>query len=57
VSAAARRFLRCKESNGDAPIHNPELHRPYEKDDQKEQVIVPDSMVKRARVSQVMAEI
>jgi hypothetical protein len=49
--------LRCKESNGDAPIHNPELHRPYEKDDQKEQVIVPDSMVKRARVSKVMAEI
>jgi len=39
------------------PRQHPELHRLYERGDRKEQVIVPDSMVKRARVGKVMAEI
>ena len=52
-----------KEANGDAKIHNPELHRLYKKvdqlsdEDQKALVIVLDSLVKRSRVSKVMAEL
>jgi len=51
-----------KEPNGDAQIHNVELHRLYRKvdqlsdEDQKALVIVLDSLVKRSRVSRVMAE-
>ena len=47
----------------DAKIHNPELHRLYKKvdqlsdEDQKALVIVLDSLVKRSRVSRVMAEV
>jgi transcriptional regulator with XRE-family HTH domain len=49
-------------STGDARIHNPELHRLYQKvdhlsdEDQKALVIVLDSLVKRSKVSRVMAE-
>jgi hypothetical protein len=45
------------------PIHNPELHRLYQKvdqlsdEDQRALVILLDSLVKRSRVSQVMGEI
>jgi transcriptional regulator with XRE-family HTH domain len=52
-----------KEINGDANIHNPELHRLYKKvdqlsdEDQKALVIVLDSLVKRSKVSRVMAEL
>ena len=52
-----------KETNGDAHIHNPELHRLYKKvdqlsdEDQKALMIVLDSLVKRSRVSRVMAEL
>lgn len=52
-----------KEPNGDASIHNPELHRLYKKvdqlsdEDQKALVIVLDSLVKRSQVSRVMAEL
>ena len=52
-----------KETNGEANIHNPELHRLYKKvdqlsdEDQKALVIVLDSLVKRSRVSKVMAEL
>lgn len=52
-----------KESNGEANIHNPELHRLYKKvdqlsdEDQRALVIVLDSLVKRSRVSRVMAEV
>ena len=52
-----------KEANGDAHIHNPELHRLYKKvdqlsdEDQKALVIVLDSLLKRSRVSRVMAEL
>jgi hypothetical protein len=52
-----------KETNGDAQIHNPELHRLYKKvdqlsdEDQKALVIVLDSLVKGSRVSRVMAEL
>jgi hypothetical protein len=52
-----------KEANGDARIHNPELHRLYKKvdqlsdEDQKALVIVLDSLVKRSKVSRVMAEL
>ena len=48
---------------GEARIHNPELHRLYQKvdhlsdEDQKALVIVLDSLVKRAKVSRVMAEL
>ena len=51
-----------KETNGEASIHNPELHRLYKKvdqlsdEDQKELVIVLDSLVKRSQVTKVMAE-
>jgi transcriptional regulator with XRE-family HTH domain len=51
-----------KESDGEAKIHNHELHRLYKKvdqlsdEDQKALVIVLDSLVKRSRVSRVMAE-
>jgi transcriptional regulator with XRE-family HTH domain len=51
-----------KESNGEPTIHNHELHRLYKKvdqlsdEDQKALVIVLDSLVKRSRVSRVMAE-
>ena len=47
----------------DQPGHNPELHRLYKKvdqlsdQDQKALVIVLDSLVKRSRVSRVMAEL
>jgi transcriptional regulator with XRE-family HTH domain len=50
------------ETNAEAAIHNPELHRLYQKvdqlsdDDQKALVILLDSLVKRSRVDQVMAE-
>ncbi len=52
-----------KETNGDAKIHNPELHRLYKKvdqlsdEDQQALVIVLDSLVKRSKVSKVMAEL
>ncbi|MCC7342226.1 MAG: helix-turn-helix transcriptional regulator [Bryobacterales bacterium] len=53
-----------RDSNGtDARIHNPELHRLYQKvdhlsdEDQKALVIVLDSLVKRSKVSRVMAEL
>jgi transcriptional regulator with XRE-family HTH domain len=52
-----------KEINGDAHIHNPELHRLYKKvdqlsdEDQKALMIVLDSLVKRSRVSRSMAEL
>ena len=52
-----------KGANGDARIHNPELHRLYEKvdqlsdEDQKALVIVLASLVKRSKVSRVMAEL
>ncbi|MBV9268882.1 MAG: helix-turn-helix transcriptional regulator [Acidobacteriaceae bacterium] len=51
-----------KESNGEAQIHNPELHRLYKKvdqlsdEDQKALLIVLESLVKRSQVSKVMAE-
>ena len=52
-----------KEINGDAHIHNPELHRLYKKvdqlsdEDQKALMIVLDSLVKRSRASRSMAEL
>lgn len=52
-----------KETNTEAKIHNPELHRLYQKvdqlsdEDQKALLILLDSLVKRSRVSQVMGEI
>lgn len=52
-----------KETNGDAKIHNPELHRLYKKvdqlsdEDQQALVIVLDSLVKRSKVSKVMPEL
>ena len=52
-----------KETDGDAAIHNPELHRLYGKvdqlsdEDQKALVIVLDSLVKRAAVGKVMAAV
>ena len=52
-----------KKTNGDAKIHNPELHRLYKKvdqlsdEDQQALVIVLDSLVKRSKVSKVMAEL
>jgi transcriptional regulator with XRE-family HTH domain len=51
------------ETNDQAAIHNPELHRLYQKvdqlsdEDQRALVILLDSLVKRSRVSQVMGEI
>ena len=51
-----------KEANGDARIHNPELHRLYKNvdhlsdEDQTALVIVLGSLLKRCRVSRVMAE-
>ena len=50
-----------KETDGNAAIHNPELHRLYKKvdqlsdEDQKALVIVLDSLVKRSAVGKVMA--
>ncbi len=50
------------ETNDQTAIHNPELHRLYQKvdqlsdEDQKALVILLDSLVKRSRVDQVMAE-
>jgi transcriptional regulator with XRE-family HTH domain len=50
------------ETNDQTPIHNPELNRLYQKvdqlsdEDQKALVILLDSLVKRSRVDQVMAE-
>jgi transcriptional regulator with XRE-family HTH domain len=50
------------ETNAEAAIHNPELHRLYQKvdqlsdEDQRALVILLDSLVKRSRVDQVMAE-
>jgi transcriptional regulator with XRE-family HTH domain len=52
-----------KETNGDAHIHNPELHRLYKRvdqlpdEDQKALMIVLDGLVKRSKVSRVMAEL
>ena len=52
-----------KETDGDDHIHNPELHRLYKKVDQlsdedpKALLIVLDSLVKRSRISKVMAEL
>jgi transcriptional regulator with XRE-family HTH domain len=52
-----------KESDGNAAIHNPELHRLYKKvdqlsdEDQKALVILLDSLVKRSMVGKVMAEL
>lgn len=51
------------EANAEAAIHNPELHRLYQKvdqlsdEDQRALVILLDSLVKRSRVSQVMGEL
>jgi transcriptional regulator with XRE-family HTH domain len=51
------------ETNAEAAIHNPELHRLYQKvdqlsdEDQRALVILLDSLVKRSRVSQVMGEL
>ena len=51
------------EPDADARIHNPELHRLYQKvdqlsdEDQQALVIVLDSLVKRSKVSRVMAEL
>ncbi len=56
---AGRQDSNC----GDARIHNPELHRLYQKvdhlsdEDQKALVIVLDSVVKRSKVSRVIAEL
>ena len=50
-----------KETDSNAAIHNPELHRLYKKvdqlsdEDQKALVIVLDSLVKRSAVGKVMA--
>ena len=52
-----------KDTDIDAAIHNPELHRLYKKvdqlsdEDQKALVIVLDSLVKRSMVGRVMAEL
>lgn len=52
-----------QDSDGDARIHNPELHGLYQKvdhlsdEDQKALVIVLDSLVKRSKASRVMAEL
>lgn len=52
-----------QDSSGEARIHNPELHRLYQKvdhlsdEDQKALVIVLDSLVKRSKVSRAMAEL
>ncbi len=54
---------RQESNGGEARIHNPELHRLYQKvdhlsdEDQKALVIVLDSLVKRSKVSRVMAEL
>lgn len=51
------------ETDPEAKIHNPELHRLYQKvdqlsdEDQKALVILLDSLVKRSRVGQIMAEV
>jgi transcriptional regulator with XRE-family HTH domain len=51
-----------KETNGEAGIHNPELHRLYKKvdqlsdEDQKALLVVLDSLVKRSRMRRVMTE-
>ena len=51
-----------KDTNGEANIHNPELHRLYKKvdqlsdEDQKALVVVLDSLVKRSRMRRVMTE-
>ena len=51
-----------RETDPEARIHNPELHRLYRKvgqlsdEDRKALVVVPDSLVKRAHVARVMAE-
>jgi transcriptional regulator with XRE-family HTH domain len=52
-----------KETNGEASIHNPELHRLYKKvdqlsdEDQRALYVVLDSLVKRSQVTKVMAEL
>ena len=52
-----------KETDPEARIHNPELHRLYQKvdqlsdEDQKALVVVLDSLVKRAQVGRLMAEV
>ena len=51
-----------KATNGEANIHNPELHRLYKKvdqlsdEDQKALLVVLDSLVKRSRMRRVMTE-
>lgn len=51
-----------KDGNGEANIHNPELHRLYKKvdqlsdEDQKALLVVLDSLVKRSRMRRVMTE-
>jgi len=51
-----------KDTNGEADIHNPELHRLYKKvdqlsdEDQKALLVVLDSLVKRSRMRRVMTE-
>ena len=51
------------ETDPEAKIHNPELHRLYQKvdqlsdEDQKALVILLDDLVKRSRVGQIMAEV
>jgi transcriptional regulator with XRE-family HTH domain len=51
-----------KESNEEKKIHNPELHRLYQKvdqlsdEDQKALLVVLDSLVKRSRIRRVMTE-
>jgi len=51
-----------KATNGEANIHNPELHRLYKKvdqlsdEDQKALLVVLDGLVKRSRMRRVMTE-
>jgi transcriptional regulator with XRE-family HTH domain len=51
-----------KDTNGEAKIHNPELHRLYGKvdqlsdEDQKALLVVLDSLVKRSRMRRVMTD-
>ena len=51
-----------KDTNGETKIHNPELHRLYQKvdqlsdEDQKALLVVLDSLVKSSRIRRVMTE-
>lgn len=51
-----------KDTNGETKIHNPELHRLYQKvdqlsdEDQKALLVVLDSLVKRSSIRRVMTD-